>query len=307
MDIKQSGIKKFDNITKYLPNRVAIELLRLSDEIKLSANEIRIRCQKPIVVMMPESYIFPDKDHVLTQNDISEIFQKLCEYSVYSYQTELSQGFITLPGGHRVGICGTASLDKNGNRTVKYISSINIRIASEYIGCARELVNKIFPENICGTLIVGPPCCGKTTILRDIALNFSSESRMKKVVIVDERGEIAAIYRGIPQNTVGLFCDVLNGYPKGEGILIALRTLSPDVIICDEIGSEEDAKALCEGVNAGVAVISSVHACNAEELYTRNSCKRLLETGAFKKIVFLKGGKYRGMVENIIEVQEKLC
>ncbi|MGN0473909.1 MAG: ATPase, T2SS/T4P/T4SS family [Acutalibacteraceae bacterium] len=307
MDIEICAVKKFDNITQYLPNKIVIELLRLSDKVKLSANEIRIRCGKPVVVMMPESYVLPDKNHILTQNDISEIFQKLCDYSVYSYQAELSQGFITLPGGHRVGICGTASLDKSGNRTVKYISSINIRIASEHIGCARELVNEVFSEKLCGALIAGPPCCGKTTILRDIALNFSSEGSMKKVVIVDERGELAAIYRGTPQNTLGLFCDVLNGYPKGEGILIALRTLSPDVIICDEVGSEEDAKALCEGVNAGVAVISSVHACNADELYTKNSCKRLLETGAFKKIVFLKGGRCRGIVESIIEVQDKLC
>ena len=188
MDIERSGIKKFDNITKYIPNKIAFELLRLPAEIKISANEIRIRCGKPVVIMMPESHILLDKNLVLTQNDISETFQMLCEYSIYSYQAELAQGFITLPGGHRVGVCGTASTDKNGTRTVKYISSINIRIASEHIGCAKELIDKTFLEKICGALIAGPPCCGKTTILRDIALNFSSEERMKKVVIIDERG-----------------------------------------------------------------------------------------------------------------------
>lgn len=302
MVIKESQIKNFKNIVKYMPHKIAFELMNLSDEIKLSANEIRIRCGKPVIVMLSEEHIVLDKSFILSQNDISEIFQNLCEYSVYSYQTELAQGFITLPGGHRVGVCGTASLDKNGNRTIKYISSINIRIASEHIGCARELIEKVFPEKICGALIAGPPCCGKTTMLRDIALYFSSEPQTKKVVIIDERGEIAASYRGVPQNTVGLSCDVLNGYPKGEGIMIALRTLAPDVVICDEVGSEEDAAALCEGVNAGVAVISSVHACNVDELYTRKSCKRLLETGAFKKIAFLKGGSCRGKLESIIEV-----
>ncbi len=302
MDTGIYKIKKFDSLMSYITSRIANQLLQLPDIVKLSTNEIRIRCGKPVVIMTAEGYKLPCKNLILSQNDISDTFQKLCDYSVYSYQSELAQGFITLPGGHRVGICGTAALDKNGCRTIKYISSINIRVASEYIGCANKLTEQLFSERICGTLIAGPPCCGKTTILRDIALNLSSQESMKKVVIIDERGEIAAMYRGIPQNTVGLSCDILNGYPKGEGILIALRTLAPDVIICDEVGNEDDANALCEGVNAGVSIISSIHACNVNELYNRKSCKRLLETGAFKKIVFLKGEMHRGQVDSIVEV-----
>lgn len=294
--------KSFDIIAKYMPNEALGEFYSLPNTVKSRANEIRLRVGKPAIIMTRDDYHIVGNGRNWSQKDITDVFEKLCDYSVYSHQTELSQGFITLPGGHRAGICGTAAFDKSGNRTIKYISSINIRIASEYIGCGSEMVKELFSEKIYGALIAGPPCCGKTTVLRDIALSLSSNDRMKKVVIIDERGEIAAIYRGIPQNTLGLSCDVLNGYPKGEGILIALRTLSPDVIICDEIGSKEDAAAICEGVNAGVSIIATIHACNVDELYRRNSCKCLLNTGAFKKIAFLKGGGHRCELDNIIEV-----
>lgn len=294
--------KSFDIIAKYMPNEALAEFYNLPNTVKLQANEIRLRVGEPAVIMMRDNYHIVGNGRNWSQKDITDVFEKLCDYSVYSHQAELSQGFITIPGGHRAGICGTASIDKSGNRTIKYISSINIRIASEYIGCANELVKNLFSNKIDGALIAGPPCCGKTTVLRDIALSLSSNDWMKKVVIIDERGEIAAMYRGVPQNTVGLSCDVLNGYPKGEGILIALRTLAPNVIICDEIGSEEDASAICEGVNAGVSVIATIHACNIDELYRRNSCKCLLNTGAFKKIAFLKGEGHRCELDNVIEV-----
>ena len=299
--------KSFDSLIQYFPDEIAWLLRNLPDNIKSSANEIRIRCGKPLMIMTNQTCFFPDKCKILSQKTITDIFEKLCDYSVYSHQAELSQGFITLPGGHRAGICGTASFDKNGCRTIKYISSVNIRIAAEYIGCADKIMQKIFSDKLCGVLIAGPPCCGKTTILRDIALSLSSEGRMKKVVIVDERGEIAAMYRGEAQNTLGISCDVLNCYPKGEGIMIALRTLAPDVIICDEIGGKEDAAAVCEGINAGVAIISSVHACNAKELYNRKAINSLLETGAFEKIVFLKGGEHRGEISEIVEVTDSAC
>lgn len=301
---KQTNKCPLDTLSKYMPNEILAEIENLSDKIKSEANELRFRVGKPAVIMTSEGYQVISKDKRLSQQVINDIFERLCDYSVYSHQAELSQGFITLPGGHRAGICGTAAMDKNGNRTIKYISSINIRIASEYIGCANEIFKQLFADKIDGVLIAGPPCSGKTTVLRDIAVSLSSGNYMKKVVIIDERGEIAAMYRGNPQNTIGMFCDVLNGYPKGEGILIALRTLAPDVIICDEIGGKEDAEAIFEGVNAGVSIIASIHACNADELYRRKSCKLLLSTEAFKKVAFLKGGSHRGELDNIIEVKE---
>lgn len=295
---KNNGLASF---ARYMPNYLANELLKLSGEFCQNANEIRLRVNKPAVIMSSSGYKIICEHTPISAKDIRETFEKLCDYSIYSHQSELSNGFITLPGGHRAGICGTAATDSNGNRTLKYVSSINIRIASQYIGCSNEIFERAFVEKICGLLIAGPPCSGKTTMLRDIALSLSSKPHNKNVVIVDERGEIAAVHRGEPQNTLGIFCDVLNGYPKGEGILNAVRTLAPNVIICDEIGGEREAEAICEGLNAGVTVISTIHACNVDELYRREQFKKLLKTGAFEKVVFLKDG-CRGVLGDIIGV-----
>lgn len=288
-------------LAPYLPANIANELRKLPDELGREANEIRLRVGKPAVLMTSRRYQWLCEQDLLTPKDIRETFEKLCDYSVYSHQTELANGFVTLPGGHRAGICGTAAADNSGNRTMKYISSVNIRIANEYIGCSKEIIAKVFAEKINGLLIAGPPCSGKTTILRDLALSLSSPPHNQNVVIVDERGEIAAMHRGEPQNTLGIFCDVLNGYPKGEGILNAVRTLAPNIIICDEIGGAQDAEAVCEGLNAGVTVISTIHACNPNELYRREPFQKLLKMGAFEKIAFLKE-EGRGVLSEIIEV-----
>lgn len=285
----------------YLPLFAADELSHLPEQLVCSTNEIRLRVNQPIVIMFGQEYRIICEHMPLTTKDIRDTFEKICNYSVYSHQNELANGFVTLPGGHRVGICGTAALDSSGHRTLRDISSLNIRIANEYIGCAKEIMNRIFSETVAGLLLVGPPCSGKTTLLRDIALSLSSPPFLKKVVIVDERGEMAAMYRGEAQNTLGLFCDVLNGYPKGEGIMNAVRTLAPDVIICDEIGSECEVEAIIQGLNAGVAVIASIHARNVKELYTREQCRKMLETDAFAHIVTLKDCT-RGIINEITEV-----
>ena len=166
-------------------------------------------------------------------------------------------------------------------------------------------MNQVFSDHVCGVLIAGPPCSGKTTLLKDIALKLSSRPYFKKVAMVDERNELAGMYRGVPQNTLGDFCDVLCGYPKAEGILNAVRALSPDIIICDEIGNKEDVEALLNVLNTGVTVISSVHACNVDELYRREMIKKLLNSGAFEKIVVLRGGSSRCVLDSVVEVEQK--
>lgn len=293
---------RMTEIFPYLPAYVADELKRLPAAEWENINEIRLRVNAPAVVMTRGNYKIIAKDRKLTINEISETFEKICGYSVYSHQSELARGFVTLPGGHRAGICGEAALDKSGRRTVRYISSVNLRVASEHIGCSREITAALFHDGLCGALIAGPPCSGKTTLLRDMARLLSSEPYGKKVAVVDERGEMAAMYRGEPRNRIGTFCDVLSGYPKGEGIGMAVRTLSPDIIVCDEIGGEGEAQAVSEGVNAGVAILASIHARDGEELKRKRAYQILSATGAFAKIVFLKGGDSRCEVDRVEEV-----
>lgn len=275
-------------LTGYLPTRLSIEMARVSPEWLSHLNEIRLRIHQPVVLMSDKDYRLLGEHTPLTGEEIREIFEKMCDYSVYSRQNELSRGYLLLPGGHRVGVCGSATTDNSGRRTLRNITSFNIRVANEFLHCADKLLQACAPLEE-GLLIAGPPCCGKTTLLRDIALSLSSPPSPRKVVVVDERGELAGMYQGEPQHTLGLFCDVLNGYPKGEGILNAVRTLSPDVIICDEIGAGQEIDAIREGLNSGICFIASIHCRNADELYRKPQFQKLRQSGAFHQLVLLKG------------------
>ena len=299
-----SNTRDYHPVTACLPEGLMPEAARLLKDYGEKVNEIRLRVGRPAVAMLTDGHEFMRSEKPVSAEEIQSCFEKVCGYSVYSHQKELEQGFVTLPGGHRVGICGSACLDKSGKRTVHYITSLNIRIAAEHIGCSEGIFSRLFPERISGVLVAGQPCSGKTSLLKDFALKLSSAPYYKKTVLVDEREELAAMCRGTPCNTLGAFCDVLSGYPKGEGIINAVRTLSPDVIIVDEIGNREDAEAVCDVINTGIVMIATVHACNVGELYRREPIKKLLQSGVFEKIVLLRGGNARCEAEQIIDLSE---
>lgn len=206
-----------------------------------------------------------------TQEDITECFLELCRNSVHSFAREISEGYITLPGGHRVGFCGTAAGHDGKFSTLRDVSSLNIRFAREVRGCARELYDRAFQDGLCSLIVAGKPLSGKTTVLRDLARLLGEEHR---VCVIDSRGELAGVHGGIPALDVGENTDVLNGYSKAEGIMCALRSLSPDIIVCDEIG--DDAEEVRQCMYCGVKLVVSAHAGSIRELRGRPDTAELL-------------------------------
>lgn len=280
--IQGNIFEPFDSATYILGEKIYNILKRTPSSFKKSVQEIRIRTQKEIILQTASGAYFVDENSnispqnlknslKITKADLSEIFNRLCNYSIYSYQNELKNGFITIKGGHRVGICASALYNQGKLAGVRDISSLNIRIARDIKGAAENLFKKL--DIAKGkVLIYGRPSSGKTTILRDIARKLSTS--MKKVCIIDQRGEIAAQFNGISQNDIG-FCDVLNGYEKSDGMMLAIRSLSPDIIICDEISTVKEASAMVQCLNCGVNIITTIHADNLKELEQRDQYKIL--------------------------------
>ncbi len=228
-----------------------------------------------------------------SQEDITGCFLELCRNSVHSFAREISEGYITLPGGHRVGFCGTAALHDGRLTGLKDISSLNIRFAREVRGCAEEMCRRVFSDGLCSVVVCGKPLSGKTTVLRDMARIIGAAHR---VCVIDSRGELAGVQGGVPALDVGENTDVLNGYPKAEGIMCALRSLSPEIIICDEIGGDGEAVRQC--MDCGVKLAVSAHAGSIEELKRRPGLSGLLPH--FDKAVLL--GE-RGRLLDIAEIK----
>ena len=294
-------MKRFMKACGFLSKRVYSVLSVLPEDFCKKVCEIRLRAGKPLsVVTFDGSMYITSTGRVtgllntslftVTKVDIKESFNRLCEYSVYSHSNDITSGFITVAGGHRAGVYGTAGYSGGRITGMRDVGGINMRVAREFRGCAQELVNEAFADGFEGFLLCGAPSTGKTTLLRDCA-RIMSDSMFKKVAVVDERGEIAAVSHGEAQNDVGINTDVLDGYIKSEGILQAVRTLSPDVIVCDELGGDKDVAAVTGGVNSGVTFAAAVHATNVDDIRSKSSLYSLVKTGAFRKLIFLKSGE----------------
>lgn len=308
----ESFVRRFDVCAYGLGRRLSQILLRLPNDVKYRTQEIHIRNGKPLILYCGEEsfyvkesgaavkYVSEDIVRVF-EEDIDECFQSICRYSVYTRQDEIKNGFVTMKGGHRAGICGTAVYEKNSLISVRNISSINVRISKEVRGVSREFF-RLMGNVIRGTLICGVPCSGKTTILRDIARVISQEKGLK-VSVIDERGEIGGGSGGELCNDMG-FCDIFSGYKKTDGMMQAIRCMSPDVIICDEIGSEEEAYCVSEALNSGVTVIAAVHCHNIREFLQKPQTMRLAHTSAFEYAMFLSDRKHPGKIRRIVKLEE---
>lgn len=310
-------------ILPFISRRLS-ELLSKSDiNLRLPhIEEIRLRSQKPLIINCGSHNMYLNQktlslqenmnDCVLsTCEDIKETFQLITMNSVYAFQQEIKNGFITLPGGHRVGICGKAVYDDNQIKNIRDVSAMNFRISRQIKGCSSKLVKWMLDKK-CGlynVLIISPPQCGKTTILTDLALNLSNGIKNMfsgfKVGIVDERSEIAACLNGVPQKDVGINTDVLDGCPKCLGMNLLIRSMSPDVIITDEIGSHGDKNAVLSVVNAGVKIISTAHGYNLSELKSRKEVLDILESGIFDRYIVLSRKEGPGTLEEVIDSSGK--
>lgn len=258
-------------ILKQLPKSFAQKLASVPFE---HLEEIRFRVNRPIMLYFHGHTAFITAEGSMTatskraaaicRSDLDMLFAALCENSVYAHVNDITDGFITLRGGHRVGISGRCII-KNGEITnVTAVSGINIRIAHACSGCATELALALRKNGmVCNTLLIAPPQCGKTTTLRDLARIFSDDF---KISIVDERSEIAGSCDGVPQFDVGMQTDVLDRFPKARGMLFALRSLSPDILMTDELGAPPDIAALREVSRAGCRLIASVHGASVEDV-----------------------------------------
>ena len=294
------------DILEILPSEVKNVVTNCRDAD--SIQEIRLKINKPLIFVSNNKEIRTSYEG--KAEDIRIIIQKISSYSIYAFEEEIRQGFITIQGGHRVGICGSCVLDGNYIKTIKNISSINIRIAKDVKGCSDSVLPFITNEGqVLNTILISPPKCGKTTILRDLARQISNGvSRWnlsgKNVAIVDERSEIAACYRGIPQMDVGIRKDVLDNCPKSEGIIMAIRSMGPQVIICDEIGTYKDMDSIVAALNSGVNVITTIHGFNEEDLFKRPVFKEIIENKVFDRAVILSNKKGIGTIEYIYDFKK---
>ena len=312
----------FKEAISFLSDYLQSVLNKVSNNESSKIEEIRLRAFKPVILNFKDKSSFINKHGELifeinnvhrnilvsSKNDLEISLKKMCNYSMYSYQKEINSGFITLKGGHRVGICGTAvyEYDKDlyiGN--IKDISSMNIRINQKIDSLDEDILN-VVKSNFRGIILVGSPGSGKTTILRNIAkvlseeFSFNKKNVLQKVALVDERNEFSGNYMGISQNNLG-YSDILVNYNKKDAIYHSIRSLSPDIIICDELGSLEDIEAIKFGVSSGVKFILSIHAGSAEEFYKRSIAKEILKLNSFDKIIILSN-TLPGKVKKIISI-----
>ena len=294
-----------EDIYPYLDETVkkAIDKLPTSNASRIS--EIRLRVSGAVSVTIGEQnkilFSTDKKPLTVSENQMQELFTRICDGTVYKYEDMIRSGYITVRGGHRVGFCGTAVYDGDRIRTIDAVTSITFRISRQIQNAAREVIGSVINDGkVCSCLIVSEPGGGKTTVLTDLSKTLSRLG--KRCAVVDERSEICSVFSGVPQKDIGELTDVLTGYRKGDGMMSALRCLSPQVIICDEIGSKSDVDAMLEAMNAGVPVIATAHASCEDELLGRPQIERLIDSGAIDKLIFLRGCDEPGAVRKVVTV-----
>lgn len=302
-------------ILRYLPEPMAKAIEKKHPKWE-QMEEIRLRAGKPLLFYMDNKEYKPEYE--TNQKDIQTVLNRISGHSLYAFQEELSQGYFTLEGGHRVGVAGKIVLEAGKIKTQKYVSFLNIRVAHEKKDCGRKVIEKLLEKGkIPHTLIISPPGCGKTTLLRDLIRLLSSgffyindQSNRdffpgRSVGVVDERSEIGACVRGIPMNDLGIRTDILDGCPKDVGIFLLLRSMAPRVIAVDEIGSEKDLEAIRQAVNSGCVILATAHGNSYQDLEKKQIFASFLQEGIFEKYVMLSEREGKGTIEKVGKILQK--
>lgn len=255
--------------------------------------EIRLRLNQPIELIFDTHVQWIDTS-LFSQKDSQFVLNQLSEFSLYRLQDELRAGYLTIEGGHRVGLAGEINTINGQVKTIKHVTFFNIRLAKEKVDLAYPLMSYIYHHNYLNTLLIGAPQTGKTTLIRDLTRIIATGYRnvpAQKVCVIDERSEIAAAKNGIPQHDVGLRTDILDACPKAEGMMMVIRSMSPDVIVVDEIGSATDVQALLEAAQAGVAIICTIHGSSLNQVQRRPTLQQLFKQKIFERCIILKSNQ----------------
>ena len=284
--------------------------------------EIRLRTGRPLAIVERGREVFLTGDGArtreagaawrVTAQELRETMEFVGEYSLYAYEDELRQGYLTIRGGHRVGVAGRTVLDGDKVKSVRYISCVNVRLSHEVPGCADPVLPYLWgDEGLLHTLIISPPRCGKTTLLRDMVRQISDGSRARRgytVGVVDERSEICGCFMGIPENDVGIRTDVMDACPKAEGMMMLVRSMAPEVIAVDEIGRYEDIDAIETVLYSGCRLIATVHGSSLSDIQAKPLFQRLAQEQVFERYVILGDSFRSGHIGEILDGRgRKLC
>lgn len=303
-------LEAIDGLSTSLKTKLALIPAHMTYHI----HEIRLRHNSPIAISTGSRVMFLGTDGVLhnkpnthcaitTQSEMEASYVSLCGYAVHTHQEEINQGFISLKGGHRVGLAATAVYDDKGNiKNVRAVSSYVIRVSRGFVGVSLPIVYSLLSHSLEGVLIAGVPGSGKTTILCDLAMQLSSGEVItpRAVAVIDERGEIAPRLAGVS----GINCELLCGYRKDEGIITAVRALAPSLLLCDELGGKKDVEAILWALNCGVPIITTIHGKSLEELLRRPTAHQLIASGAFRHLVLLAGPDNPCKVKEVVRLDE---